>query len=238
MLSKISIGAGYAIIHPLTLSDMNNTKISPKFRNEWSIQPLSHVYWLVAWGIPSVRAVEILNGIVVQRSNDSLMSIVQKTKSWITSGQKVIKSTGVTLSLAKRLEKASKIPARDEILRYKAEGKGFIPVSRNRNNKSHKPIIPTSPIQFLPDPENPFANQPVDGGKKTGQIRVMGSDGPVRKDPPSYPVMEAHEDVSSYVDRIPKPTATVPLTEAKELMVLAKEMGATEIEYKGMKIKF
>lgn len=244
-----------------------NKNIPAAFRTVWSVQPLSYVYYLVLWGVPIHRTEEILRNLLPGRSGDGLTSIIFKVRAYITMRRSDNSKPGwMQKSFIKRMDSASKLPVSSNISRFKEEGKGFKPSVVN-GPRTKKPIIAPNmdgPVtSSTPDePESPFKQQklvrPLDVGnqqeteiaKEPGATIPPSSGRTTRHEPflPKEAKLASEEDHKKFV-AAQRASPMLPLheflssgpsviEEVKDLVIFARGLGATEVEYKGVKIKF
>lgn len=229
---------------------------APAFRVFWSAQPLSYVYYLVLWGVPDKRIVRILTDILPGRTDESIINAIDKMRNYITakkSGQ--IIASRVTEGLRTRIDQAIKIPVSSMIARFKEEGTGFKPKRGYVNGPSHGNSIP-KPEQLTEgakEPESPFKHQklvtPLGGAIDPKQFSSISDPKEINRrattaklaseeDHKKFAAAQKTSSIpSSWI--VPKePTEPSVLDEIKSLVTFARGLGATEVEYKGVKIKF
>lgn len=241
--------------------------IPAAFRNQWSVQPLSYVYYLILWGVPNQRTYSILKDLLPGRGQAGITSMIFKVRQYITmsrSGES--KPKWMQKSFIKRMDQVVKMPISSNIARFKDEGKGFAPtVPHNRRVNPLSTNLP-NPVDNdiligTPDePESPFKHQKL--------VRPLLDVEAIKANPPGIHRLEvtdaklaseedhrkfvaaqkASEILPSYEDsrnimnepdnRIILDSAPSVLQEVKDLVTFARGLGATEVEYKDVKIKF
>ncbi len=237
------------------MSDHKN--IAPAFRKTWSVQPLSYLYNLVLWGVPVPRTVQILQDLLPGRTEASITSLMWKVRAYLTAKQdKVSNPKWVYKGLSERIEQAAKLPVHSNIARFKEEGKGFQPVILHRNPKGSKPKVSFSSI-LPPEPESPFVKQKLVRPMAEAEQPIAPEPTPHKMQIPDW-VEEHNRKLKSFDAAQQKKLAEDPpnwvkdvinapmsaqtdlsvIEEIKQMVTFARTLGATEVEYKGVKLKF
>lgn len=194
----------------------------------WKGLPLSYVYHLVNYGLSNTEIVKILLPLITNRTPDAIQGITTDVRKYVT-GQ----SGDLGPAKLEAIRAASKMSAHPTILKYKPE----------RTDVSVRPVAARPPyitkkVKQESTNEDPFAQASI----PYIQVAAPNITNPGAITAPEWIKARNEQVIKSPSHPTPEPTQTmlVPteLDELRQLIAFVKPLGATEVEWKGAKIKF